>query len=116
MAPDMLSAELVNVPVSEIRSAMEVHPDYTKIKAPCMAIDADADLHEVAGKLDEETTRKLAAWWKEKQVPITRASIDAFRKDMKNGQIVEIKGATHYVFVGPFKDRVVGLIRDFLGK
>jgi len=35
---------------------------------------------------------------------------------MKNGQVFEIKGATHYVFVGPYKDQVITLMRDFLGK
>jgi hypothetical protein len=35
---------------------------------------------------------------------------------MKNGQVVEIKGATHYVFVGAYKDQVIKLTRDFLSK
>jgi len=114
--PDLPPADMLNVQVSTMRSAMEFHPDYTKIKAPSLAIYADVDLPQAAGKLDEETTKKLAAWWKEKQAPIARASIEQFRRDMKNGQIVEIKGATHYVFVGTFKDQVVTLVRDFMAK
>jgi hypothetical protein len=47
---------------------------------------------------------------------LTRSSIEQFRKEMKNGQVVEIKGATHYVFVGPFKDQVITLTKDFLSK
>jgi len=116
VAPDMPPADMVNVQVSTMKSAVQFHPDYTKIKAPSLAIYADADLPQAAGKLDEETTAKLAAWWKEKQAPITRASIEQFRKEMKNGQIVELKGATHYVFVGPYKDQVIKLMRDFLAK
>ena len=116
VAPDMPPPDMLNVDVSTMKAAMQFHPDYTKIKAPSLAIYADADLPQTAGKLDEETQKKLDAWWKEKQVPITRASIEQFRKEMKNGQVVEIKGATHYVFVGPYKDQVIKLTRDFLAK
>ena len=93
---------------------MQFQPDYTKIAAPSLAIYADADIPESPGKLDPETSKKLAAWWKIHETPKARASIEQFRKEMKNGQIVEIKGATHYVFVGPYKDRVITLMRDFM--
>src|SRR5436190_12996210 len=106
-APDLPPADLLNVDVLTMRAAMQFHPDYTKIKAPSLAIYADADLPESPGKLDPETTKKLAAWWKEHEAPKARASIRQFREGMKNGQVTEIKGATHYVFVGPFKDQVV---------
>ncbi|MEP6788597.1 MAG: alpha/beta fold hydrolase [Acidobacteriota bacterium] len=115
-APDLPPADLLNVQVSTMKAAMQFHPDYTKVNVPSLAIYADPELPQTAGKLDEETQKKLNAWWKEKQVPITRASIEQFRRDMKNSQVVEIKGATHYVFVGPFKDQVVTLTRDFLMK
>ena len=116
VAPDMPPPDMVNVQVSTMRAAMQLVPDYKKITAPSLAIYADPDLPQNAGKLDAETQKKLDAWWKEKQVPIARASIEQFRKEMKNGQIVEIKGATHYVFVGPYKDQVIKLTRDFLAK
>jgi len=117
VAPDMPPADVVNVQVSTMRSAAQFQPNYTKIKAPSLAIYADVDLAESPGKqLDEETRKKLDAWWKEKRAPMMRASIDQFRKDMKNGKVVEIKGSTHYVFVGPFKDQVITLMRDFLAK
>jgi pimeloyl-ACP methyl ester carboxylesterase len=109
--PDML-----NVQVSTMRAAMQFHPDYTKVKAPSLAIYADPNIPESPGKLDAETTAKLAAWWKEHESPKAIASIEQFRRDLKNGQLVEIIGATHYVFVGPFKDQVVTLTRDFLAK
>jgi hypothetical protein len=107
---------MLNVQVSTIRSATKFQPDYTKITAPSLAIYADADMPQSASKLDEETQKKLDAWWKEKEAPVMHASIEQFRKEMKNGQIVELKGATHYVFVGQFKDQVIKLIRDFLAK
>jgi non-heme chloroperoxidase len=115
VAQDMPPADVVNVQVSTLKSATQFQPNYTKIKAPSLAVYADADLAEAPGKqLDAETQKKLDGWWKEKRAPMLRASIDQFRKDMKNGQVVEIKGATHYVFVGTFKDQVIKLMRDFL--
>ena len=116
VVPDMPPAEIVRVNVSTMKAAIQYHPDYTKITAPSLAIYADAELPQTAGKLDAETQKKLDAWWKANQVPIARASIEQFRKQMKNGQVVEIKGATHYVFVGPYKDQVITLTRDFLAK
>lgn len=115
-APDLPPADMLNVQVSTMKSALQYHPDYKKVSAPALAIYADIDIPETPGKLDAETTKKLEAWWKEKMAPISRASIEQFRKDMKNGQVVEIKGATHYVFVGQFKDQVIKLMRDFLAK
>jgi pimeloyl-ACP methyl ester carboxylesterase len=116
VAPDMPPPDVVNVQVSIMRSAKDFHPDYTKITAPSLAIYSDIDLPEPPGKLDEETQKKFNVWWKEKGSANFRAGVDQFRKEMKNGQIVEIKGATHYVFVGPFKDQVIKLTRDFLAK
>ena len=116
VAADMPAPDMLNVQVSTLKSAAKFQPDYTKIKAPSLAIYADADLPQAAGKLDEETQKKMDAWWKEKQAPMMHANIEQFRKDMKNGQVIEIKGATHYVFVGPYKDRVVAAMREFLLK
>ena len=116
VAPDMPPPDMVNVQVSTMRSAMQFVPDYKKIRAPSLAIYADTELPQNAGKLDEATQKKLDAWWKEHETPQARASIEQFRKEMKNGQVLEIKGATHYVFVGPYKDQVIKLMRDFLAK
>ncbi len=116
VATDLPPPDILNVEVLTMRAAMQFHPDYKKIKAPSLAIYADVDLPQATGTLDAETTKKLADWWKKKQAPIWRASIDQFRKDMKNGQVVEIKGATHFVYVGPFKDQVITMARDFLAK
>ena len=114
-APDLPPADVIRIDVATMKAAIAYRPDYTKITAPALAIYADPEIPESPGKLDDETAKKLAAWWKEHQTPLARASVDQFRKEMKNGQIVELKGATHYVFVGPFRDEVLDLIRTFLG-
>ena len=116
VAPDLPPADMVNVQVSTMKAAVVFKPDYTKVKAPSLAIYADPTIPGTPGKLDEETTKKLAEWWRKNQEPVVRASIEQFRKEMKKGEVVEIAGATHYVFVGPFRDQVVKLTRDFLSK
>lgn len=113
---DMPPPDVYNVQVSTMRSAMQFQPAYKKIKAPALAIYADADVVQVPGSPSEEARKKLDTYWKEKRAPSARASMEQFRKEMKNGQVVEIKGATHYVFVGAFKDQVITLVRDFLAK
>ena len=116
VAADMPPSDMVNVQVSTMKSAMQFAPSYKKIAAPSLAIYADAGLPQNVGTLDAPTQKKLDEWWKEKQEPIVRAGIEQFRKEMKNGQVIEIKGATHYVFVGPYKDQVIRLTKDFLAK
>ncbi len=116
VAKDMPPADLYNVQLQTMRSATQFRPDYTKILTPSLAIYADPEAVQAQGSLDEESRKKLETYWKEKQAPKSRASIEQFRKEMKNGRAVEIKGATHYVFVGPYKDQVVNLMKDFLGK
>ena len=69
---------MLNVQVSTMKAAMQFHPDYTKVKAPSLAIYADPNIPESPGKLDAETTAKLAAWWKEHESPKAVASIEQF--------------------------------------
>jgi pimeloyl-ACP methyl ester carboxylesterase len=116
VAPDLPPADMLNVQVSTMKAAVKFAPDYTKISAPSLGIYADPDVPQTPAKLDAEAQKKLEAWWKENEGPVSRAGIEQFRKQMKNGQVVEIKGATHYIFAGQFKDRVVTLTREFLMK
>ncbi|MGH9872809.1 MAG: alpha/beta fold hydrolase [Pyrinomonadaceae bacterium] len=114
IAKDMPPPDVYNVQVSTMRSASQFRPPYKKIKTPALAVYADPDVVQAGANLDGEKRKKMEAYWKEKRAPMARASIEQFRKEMKNGQVVEIKGATHYVFVGAFKDQVITLVRDFL--
>ena len=116
VATDLPPSDMLNVMVSTMKSAVKFAPDYTKITAPSLAIYADPDMPQTPAKLDPEAQKKLEAWWKENEGPASRAGIEQFRKQMKNGQIVEIKGGTHYIFAGQFKDQVVTMMREFLLK
>lgn len=116
IAKDMPPPDVYNVQVSTMRSASQFRPPYKKIKTPALAVYADPDVVQAGANLDEEKRKKMEAYWKERRAPMARASIEQFRKEMKNGQVVEIKGSTHYVFVGASKDQVIKLMKDFLAK
>ncbi len=115
-ASDLPPADMLNVEVSTMKAAVKFAPDYSKITVAALAIYADAAIPQTPPKADAETQKKLEAWWKANQEPFVREGIEQFRKQMKNGQVIEIKGSTHYVFVGPYKDQVVTLMREFLAK
>ena len=116
VVPDLPPPDMLNVQVSTMKAAVKFAPDYSKITAPSLAIYADPDVPQTPAKLDAETQKKLDAWWKENEGPTSRAGIEQFRKQMINGRVVEIKGATHYIFAGQFKDQVVTLMKEFLMK
>jgi len=113
---DMPPPDLYNVQVSTMRSATKFRPAYKKVKAPSLSIYADPEVPQLPTNLPEETQKRIGAYWKEKRAPLSRASIEQFRKEMKKGEIVEIKGATHYVFIGPYKEQTIKLTHDFLTK
>lgn len=113
---DMPPPDVYNVFVSTGKAASSFHPDYTKVKVPALAIYADIEKPETPPNLDAETSKKFAAWWQANQVPKSRASIEQFRREMKGGQVVEVKDAGHYVFRGKTEDEVVRLVREFLLK
>ncbi len=99
------------------RAGNAYHPDYTKVEAPALAFYAISERHAaITPQTDEETRRKMNDWWKAVSLPYQRRSIEQFRKEMRRGQVVEMKDATHYVFMGKTADEVVRRTREFLLK
>ena len=113
---EMPAPDVYNVQVLTMRSATKYRPEYKKVAAPSLSIYADPEVAQFPASLTDETRKKLDTYWKEKRTPLSRASMEQFRKEMKNAEVVEIKGSTHYVFVGTYKDQVIKLVRDFLMK
>ncbi|MGD9588399.1 MAG: alpha/beta fold hydrolase [Pyrinomonadaceae bacterium] len=113
---DMPPPDMYRVQVLTMRSASQYRPAYKDVKALSLSIYADAEVAQLPGNVTDETRKRLEAYWKEKRTPLTRASIEQFRKEMPNGRVVELKGATHYIFLGPSKDETIKLTRDFLAK
>jgi non-heme chloroperoxidase len=111
---DMPPADMYNVMVQTMRAAQQFSPDYSKIAAPALAIYADPEAVQEPGPMDEATKKKFEVYWKNVEAPRARRSIESFRKNAKQGRVVEIKGATHYVFQGQSAEQTISLVREFL--
>ncbi len=114
---DMPPPEIYKIRVAYMKAMNAFHPDYAKVKAPALAFFALSEQHEVVTpQTDEETRKKMNAWWKENRIPNQRRNIEQFRNEARRGQVVEMKDATHYVFRGKTADEVVRQTREFLLK
>lgn len=108
VTPDSIDAEV-------IRGAG--HPDYARVRAPVLAIDAVVDsapeLFPRWGTFDQATrgrarrfAARIIAWGAEQRA--------AFRAALPAARVVELHGANHYVFYSNRTD-VVREMRAFLG-
>jgi len=93
------------------------HPDYSKVQAPALAIDAVIDsapqMFPRWSKFNDSTraqgrrfAAKIMAWGSDQRA--------IFRKAMPAARVVELHGANHYVFYSNRND-VVREMRAFLG-
>lgn len=114
---NMLPPDIWNIYVSTLRGSFTVPIDYKKVKSPALSFyDWSENNPEITAQTDPETRKRMEDWWKDEQLPRNRASIEQFRKDLKGGQVVEMKNAGHYLFLGKTADEVVSKTREFLLK
>jgi pimeloyl-ACP methyl ester carboxylesterase len=112
---DMPPPEVWEVYKSNIKAMNEFHPDYTKVKAPALAFYAVSEHNpDVPPQADEETRRKADEYYREQRLPHQRESIKQFREGVRRGQVIEMKGAMHYLFLGKTQEEVVRRMREFL--
>ncbi len=116
VVPVMPPPEIYKIFVAYYKAMIAFHIDYTKVKAPALAFFAVTEQPHpaITPQTDEETRKKLSDWVKENLTPLNRRSIEQFRKEMRRGQAVEMKDATHYIFLGETADEVVRQTREFL--
>jgi pimeloyl-ACP methyl ester carboxylesterase len=95
------------------------HPDYARVTAPALAIYAVRDGGEgmvsaafwsTLGDADREKVRALAAYY----APLIARDRERFRREVVHGQVLEVRGAHHYVFLS-HRAVVVEAMRAFLG-
>lgn len=93
------------------------HPDYARVRAPALALDAVVDsapqlfprwkaFNDSTRAQARRFTAKIAAWGAEQRA--------LFRKGVPSARVVELHGANHYVFYSNRSD-VVREMRSFLG-
>ena len=123
----------VNIPEADIRtrfrydgwneeitnayqSIQPEHPDYSKVKAPALAIYAVTDSVTQLEPWQRADVAHAAAWQDliRGLDRVDRLSRAQFRREVEHGTVLEIHGAHHWVFVSN-RDDVLTAVRHFLG-
>lgn len=94
------------------KNATVYRPDYTKIKARALSLYAISGLPLWVPQ-NEEARRKAQEFLDTVNSPYQRKNIEKFRKEMRKGQVIELKNSHHYLFIKN-QDEVVREMRRFL--
>lgn len=88
--------------------------DYTRVQAPALSFYAIYSIPRwLAPDASEEMRKKVEAHLVESRLPFQRKNLERFRKEVKNGRVVDVKDSDHYVFVVS-RDEVMREMRKFL--
>jgi pimeloyl-ACP methyl ester carboxylesterase len=107
-----LPAPAADKPTLElIARSNEYRPDYSRIQAPALGFFVTYDDPPKNETFDEETKKKLLAWWFEYGKPYRREQIERFQSGVRNSSVVELHGTTHGRFVFEENQQAI-LIRE----
>jgi pimeloyl-ACP methyl ester carboxylesterase len=113
--PDMPPPNEWDTLVKTIRGLSAYRIDYSKVTVPALAIYADPG-HYFG--IEEGTSmakrRSMERWWQKYQRPSDLANIQQFKRQATHGEVVEVKGASHYLFIGPTQATVAAKVDAFL--
>ncbi len=82
-----------------IARSNEYHPDYKRITAPALGFFVTYDEAPKSPAWDDATKAKLLAFWNDYGRAYRREQIDRFKREMKEGRVVELHNTTHSGFV-----------------
>jgi pimeloyl-ACP methyl ester carboxylesterase len=94
-----------------IARSNEFRPDYSRIQASALGFFVTYDDPPKNEAFDEQTKKKLLAWWFEYGQPYRRQQIERFHKGARNSRVVELHGTTHGGFVFEENQQAI-LIRE----
>jgi non-heme chloroperoxidase len=98
-----------------MKASLAFDPDYRQVRAPALALYATQNEHPRSAREPNAKVRdRDNAWWRTNAVPVTRASIDEFRREARRGDVVEMPHANHFLFVGATEAETVWRTREFL--
>jgi pimeloyl-ACP methyl ester carboxylesterase len=105
--------------VATHKAVFAFRPDYTKVQAPALAFYAVTanqyyPSHWLPDGAAASVRAKAEAWWQAKGHALMRTGVEQFRREIPQGDIVELNDAKHYVFLGATADQVAAEIREFL--
>ncbi len=102
--------------ISDAVAMMVEHPNYHSIRAPALAIFAVQEQTEqllpryrFADAVTQDVMRKMFAIWKE----FAARQRESFRREMPRARVVELRGASHAVYISNSK-LVLAELRSFL--
>lgn len=115
VAADPLSPQERAIRLQIMKASLAFDPDYRQVRAPALALYATRNEHpRSAREPNPQIRNRDNAWWRTNAVPVTRASIDEFRREALRGEVVEMPHANHFLFVGSTEAETVRRTREFL--
>ena len=102
---------------AEFFREMDVYElSYEKIKAPALSFYAIWEQHpSLKSAMDDSTKAKAQTFIRLSAQPYQFRNIERFQREVKNGEVVVLRGTNHYFFEDPKqKDAVFAQIRTFL--
>jgi pimeloyl-ACP methyl ester carboxylesterase len=97
-----------------LKAAREYSHPFDQIKSPALAFYALSDAYPgIPDEADAPLREEAERYWTDVIVPWKRAAIDRFLRETTHAQVVELVGASHYLFVDR-QEQVVHAMRDFL--
>ena len=99
-----------------VRAAREADPDYTTIMAPALAFFTIYSSPYIPADADADLRAKIVKRWDDFGNPFQRQKVEHFRRDVKNGRVIELRDVDHGDFVRDqnFQAYLVQEIRRFL--
>lgn len=99
-----------------VRAAREADPDYTTITAHTLAFFTIYGSPYIPADADVDLRAKIVKRWDDFGNPFQRQRVEHFRRDMKNGRVIELRDIDHGDFVRDqkFQAYLVREIRQFL--
>lgn len=111
--PDLPPPDAWEALKATLKASATYSPDYGRVGVRTLALFATSSRLESSPDLDPELRAKMEKWI-EKTQPIQRSQIEQFRKQIRDGQVIELKNATHYLFRGATRDQVIRHTIEFL--
>lgn len=100
-----------NATLALIAHSNEYRPDHKRIKAPALGFFVTYDEAPKSHAWDDATKAKLLTFWNDYGKAYCREQIDRFKRDIKDGRVVELHNTTHGGFVFDKKQQQI-LIRE----
>lgn len=89
--------------------------DFSIVKVPALAFFAMPESHPyIPSEADDLIRASMNDWWVNNGLPYIQACIEKFLREAQLGQVVAMKEADHYHFLGDTQEEVVSRIREFL--